>query len=147
MEERGFIREIPEAFIFRLLGTDSVSNQPAWKIEARPKPGYHAVHSKAQDFAKVRATIWVEQATYHWVRVEAEVLNTITADFGLLRVAPGSSMQFEQSRVNDEIWLPSSMVVHFAARVALLKVLRGEFDVRYSNYRKFRSDSKIIEGP
>ena len=48
--------------------------------------------------------------------------------------------------MNDEIWLPSSILVRFEARLALLKMLRGEFDIRYSNYRKFQSDSKIVEG-
>lgn len=145
-EERAFIREIPDAFTFRLVKTDSVSNQPAWVIEALPKPGYRAVHAQARDFAKVRATLWIEQETYHWVKVDADVLSTISVDFGLLRVAPGSSMHFEQTRVNDEIWLPSSMLVRFQVRLALLKVLRGEYDIRYSDYRKFQSDSKIVEG-
>ena len=90
-EERAFIREIPDAFTFRLIGNGTVSDQPAWVIEARPKPGYRAVHSRAKDLAKVRAKIWIEQATYHWVKVDADVLNTISVDFGLLRIAPGSS--------------------------------------------------------
>ena len=146
VEERAFIREIPDAFNFRLVGNGAVSNHSAWIIEARPKPGYRPVHSRAKDFAKVRATIWIEQETYHWVKVDADVLSTISVDFGLLRVAPGSSMHFEQTRVNDEIWLPSSMFVRFEARLALLKVLRGEYNIRYSDYRKFQSDSKIVEG-
>ncbi len=145
-EERAFIREIPDAFIFRLVGNGAVSNHPAWIIEALPKPGYRAVLSRAKDLAKVRATIWIEKDTYHWVKVDADVLNTISVGFGLLRIAPGSSMHFEQTRINDEIWLPSSMLVRFEARLALLKVLRGEYDIRYSNYRKFQSDSKIIVG-
>lgn len=145
-EDRAFIREVPEAFTFRLVKTDTVSNQPTWVIEAQPKLGYHAIHSQAKDFAKVRATIWIEQATYHWVKVDADVLSTISVDFGLLRVAPGGSMHFEQTRVNDEIWLPSSMLIRFQARLAFLKVLRGEYDIRYSDYRKFQSDSKIVEG-
>jgi hypothetical protein len=145
-EERAFIRELPDAFTFRLVKADTVSNQPAWVIKAQPKPGYSAAHSRAKDFAKVRATIWIEQATYHWVKVDADVLSTISVGFGLLRVAPGSSMHFEQTRVNDEIWLPSSMLVRFEARLALLKVLRGEYNIRYSDYRRFQSDSKIVEG-
>jgi len=146
VEERAFIREIPDAFLFRLIGIGTISNRPAWIIEARPKPGYHAVHSRAKDFEKVRATIWIEQDTFHWVKVDADVLNTISVGFGLLRIAPGSSMHFEQTRVNDEIWLPSSMLVRFEARLALVKGLRGEYDIRYSDYRKFQSDSKIVEG-
>ncbi len=144
-EDRAFIREIPDAFTFRLIETGTVSNQPAWVIEAQPKPGYRAVHSQAKNFAKVHAKIWIEQATYHWVRLDAEVLDTISAGFGLLRVVPGGTLHFEQTRVNDEIWLPSSIVVRFDARLALVKKLRGEFEARYSNYRKFQSDSKIVE--
>ena len=146
VEERAYIREIPDAFTFRLVGKGVVSNRPAWMIEARPKPGYRAVHSRAKDFARVRATIWIEEETYHWVKVDADVLNTISVGFGLLRIAPGSSMHFEQTLVNDEIWLPSSMLVRFEARLALVKGLRGEYDIRYSGYRKFQSDSKIVEG-
>jgi hypothetical protein len=144
-EDRAFIREIPEAFTFRFVETSTVSNQPAWVIEALPKPGYRPVHVQAKNFAKVRAKIWIEQATYHWVRLDAEVLDTISAGFGLLRVAPGGTLHFEQTRVNDEIWLPSSILVRFDARLALVKKLRGEFEARYSNYQKFQSDSKIVE--
>jgi hypothetical protein len=143
--DRAFIREIPDAFTFRLVETSTVSNQPAWVIEARPKPGYHAIHSQAKNFAKVRAKIWIEQSTYHWVRLDAEVLDTISAGFGLLRVAPGGTLHFEQTHVNDEIWLPSIILVRFEARLALVKKLRGEFEARYSNYQKFQSDSKIVE--
>jgi hypothetical protein len=146
-EQRAFIREIPDAFTFRLLKTDTVSNQPTWVMEAEPKPGYRAVHSDARNFAKVRAKIWIEQATYHWVKVDAEVLDTISAGLGLVRVARGGTLHFEQTRVNDEIWLPSNILVRFEARLALVKKLRGEFDIRYSDYRKFQSDSKIVAEP
>ncbi len=144
-EQRAFIREIPDAFTFRLLEISAVSNQPAWVVEAHPKTGYRAIHWRAKDLAKVGAKIWIEQATYHWVKVEGEALDTIWSDFGLLRIARGSTLYFEQTRVNDEIWLPSSIVVRFEARLALVKKLRGEFNIRYSNYQKFQSDSKILE--
>jgi hypothetical protein len=144
-EQRAFIREIPDAFTFRFVETGVVSNQPAWVIEAQPKAGYRAIHSRAKDLAKVRAKIWIEQATYHWVKVEGEALDTISSDWGLLRIARGSTLYFEQTRVNDEIWLPSSILVRFEARLALVKKLRGEFDIRYSNYQKFQSDSKILD--
>jgi hypothetical protein len=144
-DQRAFIREIPDAFTFRLIETSAVSNRPAWVIEAQPNPGYRAIHTRAKDLAKVRAKIWIEQATYHWVKVEGEALDTIWSDFGLLRIARGSTLHFEQTRVNDEIWLPSSILVRFEARLALVKKLRGEFDIRYSNYQKFQSDSKLLD--
>lgn len=143
-EDRQFIREIPDAFMFRLDRVENVSNQPTWVIEAEPKMGYRAVHSDAKMFSKIRATIWIEQATYHWVKVDAQALGALWFGFGLLRVARGGVLHFEQIRVNDEIWLPSSILVRAEARVALVKKVRAELDFRYSGYQKFQSDSHIV---
>lgn len=143
-EDRQFIREIPDAFHFRLMGTESISGQPCWIIDAEPKPGYRAVNSGAKILSKLRATIWIEQATYHWVKVDAQALQPLWFGFALLRVAPGGVLHFEQTRVNGEIWLPSKILVHADARVALVKKIRAEFDIRYSDYRKFQSDSRIV---
>ena len=144
-EDRKFIAELPEAFAFRLTGVESVSGQPAWRIEADPKPGFRPNHSRAKIFSKVRATVWIEQATYHWVKMDAEALETLTFGFGLLRIAPGGALHFEQTRVNDEIWLPSHALIKGDARLALIKKLRAEIEVRYSDYRRFQADSQILE--
>jgi len=143
-EERQFIREVPDAFTFRLKGAEAVSGQPAWIIDAEPQPGYRPATSDAKMFSKLRATIWIEQATYHWVKVEAQALAPLVFGFGLLRVAPGGTLNFEQTRVNDEIWLPSRILIRADARLALIKKVRAEFDIRYSGYRKFQSDSRIL---
>jgi hypothetical protein len=142
--DRQFIREIPDAFTFGLEGVENVSDQPAWVIEAEPKPGYRAINSGAKIFSKLRAKIWIEQATFHWVRVEAQAIDALWFAFALLRVAPGGTLHFEQTRVNDEIWLPSSIVVRADARLALVKKVRAELDIRYSGYQKFQSDSHIV---
>ncbi len=143
-EERRYIREIPEAFDFKLLGSENVSGRPAWVIDAEPKPGYRPALSQARIFTKVRAKIWIEQATYHWVKMDAVALDTLTFGFGLVRVAPGGTLHFEQTRVNDEIWLPARAVIRADARLALIKKLRAEFDVTYRGYKKFQTDSRIV---
>ncbi|HEV2199647.1 MAG TPA: hypothetical protein VGR73_07490 [Bryobacteraceae bacterium] len=144
-EDRKFIRELPDAFTFHLDGVESVSGQPAWVIEADPKPSFHPVHSRAQLFAKVRAKVWIEQDTYHWVKADIDAIDTLTFGFGLLRVAPGGTLHFEQTRVNDEIWLPSHASIRADARLALVKKVRAEIDIRYSDYRKFQADSQIVQ--
>jgi len=144
-EERAFLREIPDAFTFRLTGTDTVSGEPTWVLEAEPRPGYRPVHSRADMFTKVRAKVWIEQSTYHWVKAEAQVLATLSFGWGLFRVAPGTTMSFEQVRVNDEIWLPSVMRIRGDARLALLKKLHAEVDVAYRDYHKFQGESRVVE--
>jgi hypothetical protein len=46
--------------------------------------------------------------------------------------------------VNDEVWLPKHVWLNVDARLALLKNFDIEDDVTYRDYRKFRSDFKIM---
>ena len=50
----------------------------------------------------------------------------------------------ETTRVNGEIWLPKRIEAKVDARVALLKKLRTEAEVNYSEYRKFQTESRIV---
>jgi hypothetical protein len=62
----------------------------------------------------------------------------------LFRLNKGASLQFEQARVNDEIWLPRHIHVAGSGRVALLVASADAVDIRYDNYKKFSADSRII---
>jgi hypothetical protein len=144
VEERKAVHALPDAFTFRLVGTENVSGRPAWVIQAEPRPEFHAQDELTRILKKVRGTVWIEQETFHWVKLEAEVLDTLTFGFGLLRVAPGGMLHFEQTHVNNEIWLPSYVLIRADARLALVKKLRAEIDIRYSGYQKFQADSKLV---
>jgi hypothetical protein len=61
----------------------------------------------------------------------------------LARVAKGSHMVLEQTRVNDEVWLPKRLVVNVTARIGLVKRLDVDREVVFSEYRKFQVDSHI----
>jgi hypothetical protein len=49
----------------------------------------------------------------------------------------------EQSRVNDEVWLPLAITVKGDARLALIKSFRAQIDIAYRNYKKFQTESKF----
>jgi hypothetical protein len=144
LENRRFLREIPDAFTFRLIGEEKVSGKPAWVIEADPKPGFHAKDMRARILSKLRGKLWIDKGEYQWVRAEAQVLDTISLGMALLRIAPGGSIVFEQTRVNDEVWLPAHAQIRADARVAYLKKMHGEIELNYSNYRKFQTDSRVV---
>jgi hypothetical protein len=62
----------------------------------------------------------------------------------LVRVAKGSRIVIEQTRVNDEVWLPKSATVAAGARLLLVKGIRVDAQIDFSNYRKFQTDSQIV---
>jgi len=143
-EDRKFLRELPDAFTFRLLGEENVSGHRAWVISADPRPDFHAKDTASKILTKVRGKVWIDQAEYQWVKAEAEVLDTISFGFALFRLAPGGRMSFEQSRINQEVWLPSYLHFRADARLGYVKKMRAEVEVTYRDYKKFQTDSRMV---
>jgi hypothetical protein len=141
---RRYLQEVPAAYNLRLLGTELVSGKPAWVIAAEPKPGYKPALDRAKILTKIRAKIWIDQAEYQWVKVDAEAIQLLSFGFGLVRIGAGGKLHFEQMRINDEVWLPSLLSASGDARLGYLKKLRGDVNVTYRDYRKFQADSRIV---
>jgi hypothetical protein len=78
------------------------------------------------------------------LKAEVEVVDTISVGLFLVRVAKGSRAAFEQTFVNDEVWLPRHVWAFASARLGLLTVLRIEQEISYSKCREFQIDSPII---
>ncbi len=143
-KDRDFLREVPDLFDFKLLGDEKVDGHAVWVISATPKAGYRPRHSDAKPLLKVQAKMWIDKAEYQWVRLEAETTATISFGLFIARLNPGAKLVFEQTRVNDEVWLPKREVISGAGRVGLVKKLAGEQEVTWNNYRKFQVDSKVV---
>ena len=139
---RESLGDIPEAFDLKLLREERRDGRDLYVIEAKPRAGYRGKHREL--LSKMHGTLWIDKADFHWVRAEAESLATISFGLFLARLAPGSHMEFEQTRVNDEIWLPKRAAVTASARVALLKKLNLDQETTFRGYRKFQADSKIV---
>jgi hypothetical protein len=144
LEERRFVREVPNAYNLKLVGTELVSGKPAWAIEAEPKPNYKPVIPRTDVLKKIRAKVWIDQQDYQWVKVDAEVIDTLSFGLALVRVMKGAKLHFEQTRVNDEIWLPSLFTASANARFGYLMKMSGDARVTYSDYKKFQTDSRIV---
>jgi hypothetical protein len=143
-KDREFLRDVPDLFDFKLLGDEKIDGHDVWVITATPKPDAHPKHGDAKPLLKIQAKVWIDKAEYQWVRLEAETTATISFGLFIARLAPGAKLEFEQTRVNDEVWLPKRQVVSGAARLGLVKKLVGEEETTWNNYRKFQVDSKVI---
>ncbi len=136
--------ELPEAFDFRLVAEEVRDGHSVYAIEATPRRGYQPLSRTAKTLAHLKGMLWVDQQDYHVVRAEAEVIETISVGLFLFRLAKGSRATFEQSRVNEDVWLPRQVRAFFSARLGLLKVLRIEHEIGYSRCREFPTDSPAI---
>ncbi len=141
---RQFVKEIADAYIFRFVGEESLEERKALVIDADPRPGYEPKMKDAKFLPKFHFRVWLDEAEKQWVKLDIQCIDTVSVDLFLLRLHKGSSIQIEQVRVNDEVWLPRHVALKLDARLALLKGLNISEDVTFRDYRKFRTDTKIL---
>jgi hypothetical protein len=144
---RAMLNEISEAFDFRLRGEESIDARLVYVIDATPRAGYRLRNSQARLFLpKLKGTLWIDKADLSWVRLRAEVIDNISVGLFLLRLAKGARLEVEQTRVNEEVWLPRRVSMSASARVGLVKRLNVQEEVTFRNFRKFQSDSMVVPG-
>jgi hypothetical protein len=141
---RKFVTEISEAYNFRLIGLEVIGGRDTYVIDCDPRPGFQPRSKEAKILSKVRGRIWIDKAERQWVKLDAQLLDTISFGFVLARLHKGTRIIAEQTRINEEVWLPKHESVKVDARVALLKNFNIDEDVTYRDYKKFRTDTKII---
>jgi hypothetical protein len=142
-KERAFVREIPDAYRFTLLGEDRVDGYETWVISATPREDFQPKDSRARELPKVRAKVWIAEKDYVWVKAEINVIHPLRWGLFVASLNPGTVIEFVQMRVNNEIWMPKEIHVHLNARLLFRKV-EGEYNNSFSGYRKFRTDSRVL---
>jgi hypothetical protein len=143
-EGREFVKEVADAYDFTLGGIEPVDGRPAWVIDATPHPGYMAKRREAKLLSKIVGRIWIDQSESQLVKIDCRVTDTISLGLFLARLHEGTRIVYEQTRVNDEVWLPRHTAVHVDVRFALLKNFDQDIEVSDRDYKKFRSDTRII---
>src|SRR5215469_5626247 len=145
-EERAFLRDVSNAYDFRIAGQEPVDGRPAWILEAMPRKDFHPTQPHADILPKLKGRIWIDKKEYYWVKAEAEAIDTISFGWFLARVHKGSRFSFEQTRLNDEVWLLRRFYINASARLMLFKNMGIEQEDIFSNYKKFITGTKILPG-
>jgi hypothetical protein len=143
---RQFVKEVAEAYNFTLVGVEDLEGRQTYAIEAEPRPGYEPHQREAKFLPKFRFRVWIDQAQSQWVKLDAECIDTVSIGLFLARIHKGSHVLIQQTRVNDEVWLPRHVAVHVDGRLALVKGFNFDVDLTYKDYKKFRTATRIVGG-
>jgi len=141
---RKFVREVADAYNFHLAGTEPVGGRDAWVIDAEPRPGYEPHMKEAKFLPKFRGRVWIDKNEAQLSKLDVECIDTVSLGWFLARVHKGSRIVMEQTRVNEEVWLPRHIALKVGVRLALLKNFNVEVEQTYRDYKKFRATAKIV---
>jgi len=141
--ERAFLREVPDAFDFKLAGEEPVNGRLAYVLIATPKTGYQPHSKQANMFSKVQGKLWVDKEEFGWAKIDAQVIQPFAMGFFLARVQKGSQIHFEQIRVAPGVWLPKKIDVAADAKVMFVKNYDMNEVITYSNYQKASNKTEV----
>lgn len=111
-------------------------------FDFEPNLAYKPKDTAEKLMQKVAGTLWVDVADRQVARFEAKLLESYKVGGGLLAsVKPGATFVVEQTRVNDEVWLPSQIEFQLDARALFVGVSMNRI-VRYSDYQRFGVESE-----
>ena len=144
-EDRQFVSEVADAYNFRLLGTEQIGGRDTWVFDADPRPGYQPHHKGGKYLPKFRFRAWIDKTEMQWAKLDIQCIDTVSWGLFIARIHKGSRIVIEQTQINDEVWLPKHVALKLDARIALLKNFNVEKDLTYRDYKKFRTDTKIIQ--
>jgi hypothetical protein len=140
------IDNIVEGFDLRIVSEEQVGGVPVWVIDASPRARHKFMSWQARAvFSKMKGRVWIAKSDYHPVWIEAEAIDTISFGLFLARVHKGTRIQVEFGFFNNEVWLPVRQKATISARIALLKGFHEEHESVFTNYRKFSTDSRVVE--
>ncbi|SRR5579871_152344 len=141
---RKFVKEIADAYNFKLVGTESVGGRDAWVIDGEPRPGFEPHMKDAKFLSKIHGRVWIDKSDLQLSKLDVEMLDTIPFGLFIARIHKGTRVILEQTRVNDEVWLPKQLNFKLDARVALLKGYNIGDEQTFRDYKKFRTSTKIV---
>ena len=144
LEKRSYLRELPEAFDFHLLGEENVGGRPAYVFVATPHPGYHTHGRYGKLFTKVAGKVWVDKQDFGWIKVDGEVTQSFSMGLFVARVQQGSHIILEQTSVGNAVWVPKRLEMQAKAKILFLKSLGIERILTYSEYFPATGGSYVV---
>ena len=144
MRRGAILDEIPKAFDFKLAGSEIVDGRPVYVVEAYPKPGYHGLHKYSKYLPKLKGKLWIDKEDYHWAKLEAESIDTVSVGWILARIQEGSKLVLLQKHVGPDTWFPQRVSLDATLRILLVKRMGMEVITQFSDYKKFQADSRVV---
>lgn len=109
------LQEMVNAFRFDLSGETRVNGHDCWVLDAAPRLDYDPADREGRVLNAMKGKLWIDKATYQWVRVQAEVVRPVSFYGFLAKVGPGTEFYLEQEPVASGVWLPKVFNVRVKA--------------------------------
>src|SRR5262245_49603808 len=141
-EREAMVDDALRTFEVKILGREIVDGHETIAASFDPRSNVQTQTRLGGLLRHFRGRVWINEADYELVKVDAEALDDLSIGFGLLaRLHKGSAMSFQRRQVDGQVWLPMKASYAASARVLLLRRMRIGGTSEFSNYKKFNVEA------
>lgn len=116
---------------------ETVNGRDHIVVRFEPRPDARPETREGRMAKAFKGQIWVDEAAREVVRVEAIAVDDISYGFGLIaRLNEGTVVTLTRERIDDSIWLPTSMHFKGSGRALLVRKLTLDYVIEWFDYRK-----------
>jgi hypothetical protein len=109
--------QLSKGFDFKIGGARAVGGRNVWILSATPRAGYQPPNMDCQVLPGMKGEMWIDQKTYEWVKVTAQVIRPVSIEGFLAEVEPGTRFEIEKIPVAADIWQISHFSMQSHAKV------------------------------
>lgn len=124
---RELFNEMTKAFEYTHAGEEQIDGVECWVLQLKPKPGYDPPSMKTSFLKHMEGKVWIAKKFSRLVKLDAMTTGPVSFGWFLAKLSPGTRIFLEQTRVEDEVWLPKRFKMTYDGRF-LFKTLKGEVE-------------------
>lgn len=134
--DHAMMQQLTKAFQFQLMGQRKLRSFNVYVLRATPRPGYNPPNMETQVLPGMQGELWIDSATYQWVKVTARVIHPVSIEGFLAQVEPGTQFELEKTPVGGDIWLAKHFAMKSQAKVLFMFNRASQEDDTFWDYRK-----------
>ena len=129
------IAELTNAFVFQMAAGETVDGHATWLLQSSPRPGYRPPNEEARVLTGMEGKLWIDQATFEWVKVEARVVRPVSMEGFLATVEPGTEFKLVRAPGPGGTWVNTHFLVTARATILSLFPHHTHENETYFDYR------------
>lgn len=131
------IQDAAAALDFAMDGRVIVNGRPTILVTFTPRRDARPATREGRLARAFSGKVWVDEAEQEVMRAEATAIDSISYGYGLIaRLNEGTVVTLLRERVDDDIWLPTSIRFQGEGRALLLRKLTVDFRIDWFDYRR-----------
>ena len=131
-----FLKDLPNAYTYKLVGEEAVNARPAWLVQMTPRPDFRPVTSRGAMLKHIEGRLWIDKAEVQWARADAHVIDPISIGWIIARIGAGADIHLDFERVAEGVWLPQDIDINGSARIMMVHRKDLKEHVAFSRYSR-----------